>query len=110
MSQQINLYNPIFRKEEKLFSARRIAQGLGALLVALCALGAYGFAELRAAEKLAKASEQQLATQRAQIAKLTASLPSQTRSKALESEIARLGAEAGSREFWRLTRFRKAAR
>ena len=55
MSQQINLYSPVFRKETKVFSALTMAQGLG-LIVAVVAVSYYYMAtqssllELRATE------------------------------------------------------------
>ncbi|HYL88136.1 MAG TPA: PilN domain-containing protein [Burkholderiales bacterium] len=42
MSEQINLYSPLFRKEEKVFAARAMTQALGGVLVAFIAL--YGYA------------------------------------------------------------------
>ena len=41
MSQQINLYQPIFRKEKRIFSAVTISYSLGMVLVALLTI--YGF-------------------------------------------------------------------
>ncbi len=42
MSQQINLFNPLFLKRRKHFSAVTMAQALGVLIVGLAAF--YGFA------------------------------------------------------------------
>ncbi len=42
MSQQVNLYQPIFRKEKKIFSARTLAQACAILLLALGGIYAYG--------------------------------------------------------------------
>ena len=55
MSQQINLYNPIFRKQKKVFSSTTMLQGL-ALIVLVVAVFYYSIAmqtsvvEIRAAE------------------------------------------------------------
>ena len=40
MSQQINLYNPLFLKREKYFSARTMLQALGVIALALAGLNA----------------------------------------------------------------------
>jgi hypothetical protein len=67
MSQQINLYNPIFLRQKKIFSAATMAQALAAILVG--ALAFAGFAayqvtklerEARRGEELAKAEEGRL--------------------------------------------------
>nr|WP_217344038.1 PilN domain-containing protein [Noviherbaspirillum sp. L7-7A]MBV0878141.1 PilN domain-containing protein [Noviherbaspirillum sp. L7-7A] len=41
MSQQINLFNPVFLQQEKQFSALAMAQGLGAILLAVIAFTSY---------------------------------------------------------------------
>lgn len=55
MSQQINLYSPIFRKQTKVFSATTMLQGLGLITLVIAVLYYYMSAqssllELRAAE------------------------------------------------------------
>ncbi len=47
MSQQINLYNPIFLKQKKIFSSQTMAQALG--LLALGLLAFYGYARYQVA-------------------------------------------------------------
>lgn len=97
MSQQINLYNPLFLKKEKHFSARAMLQALG--LVALGLAGLYGFAlvQSRDAERLAAQYASQVAAQRDQLVRLGARLSPQARSKALEAELARLEAAVKAR-------------
>ena len=41
MSQQINLFNPLFMRKEKYFSARTLLQSLGLIVLGLAALYAY---------------------------------------------------------------------
>lgn len=98
MSQQINLYNPLFLKQEKHFSARTMLQGLGIIGLGLAALYGYAFFESRAAERNAQRYRDQLAGQRDQLVKLAAQLGSQGRSKAMEAEIARLEAELKAKQ------------
>ena len=98
MSQQINLYNPLFLKQEKHFSARTMVQALGVIALGLAALYAYAFIETRAAERTAQQHREQLTAQRDQLVKLGAKLAPQGRSKALEAEIARLDPEVNARQ------------
>lgn len=98
MSQQINLYNPLFLKQEKHFSARSIAIALGVLVVGLGAFYTYALVQLRAAERAARDYTVQVASQRDQLMKLTAKLSPQARSKALEAEVARLEGEVKARQ------------
>ena len=60
MSQQINLYQPAFRKQPKPFSARTLAQALGCVIAAI--VGAYGYLFLQSGvlEIQARQSAQQL--------------------------------------------------
>lgn len=98
MSQQINLYNPLFLKKEKLFSVRAMAQALG--LVALGLVGIYAFSAMQAreAERIAKDYAAQVAVQREQMIALSARSTANARSKTLEAEVARLEAAVKSRQ------------
>jgi Tfp pilus assembly protein PilN len=97
MSQQINLYNPLFEKKEKPFSARTMSQALALIAVGVTTMHVYAAYQARSAERVAVQLRQQVIVQREQVAKLvTAGAP--TRSKALEGEIARLEAEVKTRQ------------
>lgn len=98
MSQQINLYNPLFLKQEKHFSARTMVQGLGVIALGLAALYAYALFETRAAARNAQGYRDQLSAQRDQMLKLGVRIAAQGRSKALESEVARLEGELKARQ------------
>ena len=98
MSQQINLYNPLLRKQEKHFSARSIAVGLVLLLVGVCGFYALAMVQARKAESLARESRAQVTMQREQLVKLTKQLAPQSRSQALEADVARLEAEVKARQ------------
>jgi Tfp pilus assembly protein PilN len=96
VTQHINLYNPLFVKKKKPFSALAMAQALGFIAVGLACM--YFYATLRAysAERLATQVRQQLELQRDQVARL-AKGPTPTLSKALEAEVARLESEVKAR-------------
>jgi len=98
MSQQINLYNPIFLKQEKHFSARTIVQALGLIVVGLAAFYAYALVQTRAAERAEREQRQQVAAQRDQFMKLGPKFSPEGRSKALEAEVARLEGEVKARQ------------
>lgn len=98
MSQQINLYNPLFLKQEKHFSARTMVQALGIIALGLIGLYVYAFIESRANELTAQQYAQQLATQREQLIKLGSQLAAQGKSKALEAEVGRLESEVKARQ------------
>lgn len=98
MSQQINLYNPLFLKQEKYFSARTMAQALGMIGLGLAALCGYALLETRNAEQAARQYGDQVTVQRDQLVKLTAQLAAQGRSKPLETLVARLEHDVAARQ------------
>ena len=89
MSQQINLYNPLFLKQEKYFSARTMLQALGMIALGLAAFYGYATMQSREVERLVKDNRRQLELQRDQLVKLAP----RGRSSVLESEVARLETE-----------------
>ena len=93
MSQQINLYNPLFLRKQKYFSARTMLQSLGLIAVGLLALYAYALIQTRGLEDLAKNYAAQLSAQRAQLIALSGP----GRGKLLEAELARLEGELRGR-------------
>lgn len=97
MSQQINLYNPLFLRKEKLFSARAMAQALALVGFGLMAIFAYSAWQTRDAERISKGYGEQVAAQREQLVQLSAKLAPQGRSKALEAEVAKLEATVKGR-------------
>ncbi len=92
MSQQINLYNPLFLKQEKHFSARTMAQALGVVLLGIVAVAVASWLQTRSAERAAAQYREQAARQRDQVVRLGGQVAKATKSKALEAEIARLEA------------------
>ncbi|MGQ0510911.1 MAG: MSHA biogenesis protein MshI [Betaproteobacteria bacterium] len=98
MSQQINLYNPLFLKQEKLFSARTMAQALGLVALGLAGIYAYSAMQTRQAERLSKDYASQIAAQREQMVALGARFAGNARSKSLEAEVSRLEAAVRSRQ------------
>ncbi|QKT03306.1 PilN domain-containing protein [Ectothiorhodospiraceae bacterium 2226] len=59
-TQQINLYQPVLRKQRKLLSAATLVQGTALVLVGLLAIYGYGLWQVRALEQqVAHAAQQQ---------------------------------------------------
>lgn len=97
MSQQINLYNPLFEKKHKPFSVRTMAQALGLIALGVVGLCVYAALGTRSTERLALQVTEQLNAQREQVTRL-AKVPAQVRSRALEAEVARLESEVKARQ------------
>lgn len=89
MSQQINLFNPIFLKQEKYFSAKTMVESLVLILVALCAFYVYAYNEVKSFEDVASDAAHQLADTRDRFISLGGALSPQRRSKLLEAQVAR---------------------
>ena len=96
MSQQINLYNPLFLKQEKPFSVRTMLQWLAVVVVGLLVLSVFAVMQTQSVERLGRQYAQQVSAQREQFVAIARRAP-QTKSQALESEVARLEAEVRAR-------------
>lgn len=89
MSQQINLFNPIFLKKKKYFSALTMAQGLGMILLGSIVVVAYAQIQLKTLKAETVATANQLKQTRAQLAKVAADYAPRQKNKDLEEEIVR---------------------
>ena len=69
MSQQINLYNPLFTKKKKPFSVRTMAQALGLIALGLAGLYIYAAVGASGAARLAAQFSEQLNVQCGQLAR-----------------------------------------
>jgi hypothetical protein len=90
MSQQINLFNPIFRKQRKYFSLLAMLQALGLIVVG--ALFFYGYAHYQVGQ-LGRQSEQSAKlynAEQARLARHTAEFSSQQTNQVLQDEVERL--------------------
>lgn len=93
MNQQINLYQPIFRTQPKVFSAVTIAQGC--LLVALGLLAVYGYARWQNTQldrEVTRLQGQQDALLK-RIEDFSARFPARQKSPELDRQVTRLTAE-----------------
>lgn len=95
MSQQINLFNPIFLRQEKYFSAKTMVESLALMLIALGAFYVYARGEVRSLEYVAADAAHQLNDARDRLLKLGGEFSPERRSKLLEAQVA--GAENEAR-------------
>ena len=96
MSQQINLFNPIFLKQEKHFSALTMVQGLGLILLGGLLLTAYAAYQLSSLQNEQKLTSAQLNLAQNQLAKVTADYSPKEKDARLETRLLRAEAEVKS--------------
>lgn len=96
MSQQINLFNPIFLKQKKYFSAITMAQALGIILVGTLAMGAFSAVQLSRLGQQVEASNAQVAAVEKQLDAFKEQSGRRQKSKTLEDEVQKAEAEIKS--------------
>lgn len=99
MSQQINLYQPIFRKEERKFSAVAMLQGAGLLFVGILAMYSYTQWQVRSLRMELVQSEQKYAAATKRLGEVTEKFGGGRKpSLSMDEEIARLEQEIAARQ------------
>ena len=98
MSQQINLYQPIFRKEEKKFSTVAMLQAAGLVTIGVVAIYGYSWWQNGELKKELKRVEQNQATAAKRLAEVTEKFGQGGKQSPLDIEIARLESEIVSRQ------------
>src|SRR5450631_3949136 len=99
MSQQINLFNPIFRKQGFSFtSATAMLYGIGIAIAAAALVAVYEDSRLRDVQTRAQAVERAHKDATARQAKLAAELAQQKPDAQLTAESARLEAQLKGRQ------------
>jgi hypothetical protein len=68
VAQQINLFNPVFLKQKRYFSALAMAQAIALIVVGVLAIYALQVRQTRALERVAAEAQKQLDERKAQIA------------------------------------------
>ncbi|WP_342114803.1 PilN domain-containing protein [Pseudoduganella sp. OTU4001] len=96
MSQQINLFNPIFLKQKKIFTAVHMVQTLGVIAVGAVLLAVYGAIKTSQLEQAVNARKSAAAAAEARLAQVTKEFPPKQKSQALESDLARMQQELKS--------------
>jgi hypothetical protein len=88
VSQQINLFNPVFLQQKKIFSARTMATSLLVLFAGMGAIQAYGKMRLRDLQQQADAGAAQLAQKQKRLESVAAEFVPRQKSPAVEAELA----------------------
>lgn len=87
MRQNINLYQPIFRKQEKVFSAKTMLQGAALVLAGLTLFYAYALYQTRSLEGQLARFEQQRQQSLQQLEQISRLHPPREKSAALEEAV-----------------------
>ncbi|MHB8424980.1 MAG: hypothetical protein ACYDB9_07485 [Gammaproteobacteria bacterium] len=87
MNQQINLYQPIFRKQPKIFSAATVLQMTGIFVLALLLIYIYSLWQSAMLSRQTTQLNQQLQTDTARLAQLEKVLPSHAVNPALQTAL-----------------------
>jgi hypothetical protein len=87
VSQQINLYNPIFLKQKKIFAASTMAQALGVILLACILMSIYAGTQVSTREKQAAASKTQVERLKASLDAATAHYTPHTADATLAGQL-----------------------
>lgn len=98
MSQQINLYNPLLLKQQKLFSLATMAQALGLILAGALLFYVYAWRNAAAMEKQAAEASRMHAATQARLESMKAESGARAPSTQLQEEVARLEAELIARQ------------
>ncbi len=93
MSQNINLFNPAFRKEERVVSLRATASGLAVTLITLVAVHAYLNEQVRGLAQESISAEGLLKAERGYSDRLKGDSVTRKQDARLDAEIARLEKE-----------------
>lgn len=87
MSQQINLFNPVFLKQKKYFSAATMAQALALILVGSVLVGIFARYQLTSLTQQAASTSQQLARTRDDAAKINVQFGPNDNARLLAAKI-----------------------
>ena len=98
MIQQINLYQPMFRSQKKIFSAATILQTSAAFIVVFSLIYAYGAFQLQPVRKELDNTNNEIRELAAKIENIESQFPSRSKSLLLESEIAKINKELANRK------------
>lgn len=98
MSQQINLFNPIFLKQKKYFSSWAMLQSLGAIVLGMLAFYAYAHYEVGKLGGSATQSAKRLQTEQSRLTKVAAEFAPDIDAKLLEGQVAQMELQLAARQ------------
>jgi Flp pilus assembly protein TadB len=98
MSQQINLFNPIFLKQKKYFSVVTMLQALGLIALGSVLFFAYAVYQVAQLSKQADEMTRNYASEQARLASFSNDFSPQRSGKMLEDELKQVEAQAAAQE------------
>ena len=98
MSQQINLFNPIFLKQKKTFSALNMVEALGLLFIGVIVFYGYASYEATGLAQHADQTARQYRQSKLQLAEVSARYAPKKADAVLESEVSDLQAQVSARQ------------
>lgn len=98
MSQQINLFNPIFLKQKKYFSSLAMVQALGGIVLGLLVFYAYAHYEVGKMGVSATETARRLQTEQSRLTKVAAEFAPDKDAKFLESQVAQMESQLTARQ------------
>jgi hypothetical protein len=90
MSQQINLFSPLFLKKKRHFSALTMVQALAAVLIGSAGIYAFELRQNATLEATAAATDKQMTTQREQLLRLSKEFSTVGASRTLADDLTRV--------------------
>ncbi len=98
MSQQINLYQPIFRKEEKKFSTMAMLQAIGLVVLGVALMYSYTWWQISALKTELKRAQQSHAAATKRLAEVTQKFGKSASASSLDTEVANLEREVVTKQ------------
>jgi hypothetical protein len=98
INQQVNLFQPIFRKERKILSFHALLQGMAVVSAVLVLLYGWGWQKTQTMEGDVAQLQGQLDLQTGQLAELSLRVGQRKPDTSLQQELARLQQEAAARQ------------
>lgn len=98
MSQQINLFNPVFLKQKKYFSVTAMAQALGLIIIGSVLFYGYGVYQVRQLSRQADEMSARYAAEQKRFVNYSNEFSLQRSSQMLEEELNQLEAKAKAQE------------
>lgn len=96
MSQQINLFNPVFLKQKKYFSVVTMLQALGLILLGSALFYGYAVFQVSQLSKKADDMSSRYAAEELKLVKLTSEYSQQNAGQQLENELKQVEAQASA--------------
>lgn len=98
MSQQINLFNPIFMKQKKYFSVTTMLQALGLIVAGAAVFYAYAVYQVNQLAQQSTETTRRYALEQNQLARYLSEYSPQKETQKLEQEVRKLEAQAATQQ------------